>query len=229
VDFGVRFERRPASPAACVDATSHLFWVRRFAEGWAERLGKDPRPHREQWERLGLFIRERLFCEETGWFHDAWSLGDPLNRPLAFEGLWPLAVGAASKEQAARALKGALLNPKVFNTPHPVATVAVSDPFFELRMWRGPAWNSMTLWAAEACLKYGRPDGARVLMEKALDRTAAEFERTGTIWEFYHPFGGAPESLQRKPQTEFNRPCREYLGHNPLHAMARIYAQCEEA
>ena len=56
-----------------------------------------------------------------------------------------------------------------------------------------------------------------------LDASAAQFERTGTIWEFYDPHGGHPEALQRKPHTPFNAPCRDYLGHNPLIAMARLY------
>ena len=93
-----------------------------------------------------------------------------------------------------------LLNPKEFFAPHPIATVALSDPKFELRMWRGPAWNCMTYWAARGCLRYGRPDAARRLLEAALDATAIQFGRTGTIWEFYHPQVGDQESLFRKPQ-----------------------------
>ena len=65
--------------------------------------------------------------------------------------------------------------------------MALSDPKFELRMWRGPAWNCMTYWAARGCLRYDRADAARKLLEAALDATATQFERTGTIWEFYHP------------------------------------------
>ncbi len=60
-------------------------------------------------------------------------------------------------------------------------------------------------------------------MQKALDDSAIQFTRTGTIWEFYHPDGGRPEDVQRKPHTAFNRPCQDYLGHNPLIAMATLY------
>ena len=35
------------------------------------------------------------------------------------------------------------------------------------------------------------------------------------------------KDLQRKPDTEFNRPCSDYLGHNPLLAMARLYEQAK--
>ena len=114
---------------------------------------------------------------------------------------------------------------------HPISTVGVEDPLFELRMWRGPAWNSMTYWAARGCLGYEHALGslsvnaAHALLEPALDNSAAQFDRTGTVWEFYHPHGGRPEDVQRKPHTPYNQPCRDYLGHNPLIAMARLWDQ----
>lgn len=90
-------------------------------------------------------------------------------------------------------------------------------------MWRGPAWNSMTYWVSRACINYGREDAAKILLEKALDQSAKQFKKTGTVWEFYHPLGGEQTELKRKPQTEKNDPCKDYLGHNPLIAMARMY------
>jgi putative isomerase len=137
--------------------------------------------------------------------------------------MWPFVVGAATAEQARRVIDENLLNPRRFFSTHPVSTVGVEDPLFELRMWRGPTWNSMTYWAARGCIHYGRMDAARLLVEKALDASAAQFARTGTVWEFYHPLCGNPETMQRKPQTPFNAPCRDYLGHNPLIAMARLW------
>ena len=72
-------------------------------------------------------------------------------------------------------------------------------------------------------MHYNRQDAAIRLIERALDATAEQFAVTGTIWEFYHPFGGAPTELQPKPHTDYNTPCKEYLGHNQLLAMARLY------
>ncbi len=90
-------------------------------------------------------------------------------------------------------------------------------------MWRGPSWNSMTYWVARACVDYGRVDAAKILLEKALDQSAKQFDLTGTIWEFYHPLGGNPMDVERKPHSKYNTPCKDYLGHNPLIAMARLY------
>ena len=224
MDHSIRFLKCPPVPAGCVDACSHVYLCLVLAAAWAQRLGEDHGRYERAREDLGRYIQQHLFCEETAWFHDSWTVADPSQRHLSFEGMWPMVVGAATPDQADAALRKNLLNPERFNTPHPIATVARCDPAFELRMWRGPAWNCMTLWAAEACLRYGRPDGARELLEKALDCTAAQFARTGTVFEFYHPLGGNPEDVVRKPGRAIKGPCRDYLGHNPLHAMARVWA-----
>ena len=227
VDEGIRFLEAQTGPFACVDATSHVFALYTYAQRWAQALGEDSSDYEGAADTLKAFIQDDLFVEETGYFHDIWAVQDPALRCFAFEGMWPMVVGAATPEQARRVIEENLLNPKRFYTEHPLATVSVDDPRFELRMWRGPAWNSMTYWAARGCMNYGEFASAAALLERALDDSAVQFERTGTIWEFYHPHGGRPEDVQRKPATEFNTPCRDYLGHNPLLAMALLYDQAK--
>jgi glycogen debranching enzyme len=224
IDEGVRFDNVASmGNGACVDATAHVFWAYQHAADWATLVGQDSEPYARKAAGLRRFIQERLFDDETGFFHDAWAVGRPEQRPLAFEGMFPVVVGAASPEQAARVIDENLLSRKRFFTKHPITTVALNDPLFEMRMWRGPAWNSMTYWAARGCMRYGRHDAARSLLEAALDDTAEKFAATGTIWEFYHPHGGPQCELQRKPDGQYNAPCRDYLGHNPVMAMARLW------
>jgi len=225
VDEGVRFDRSPSGRLACVDATSHLYWLYEYAYRWSEQLGKEEPSYLQRAEALAAFIQESLYDERAGFFYDSWSVDRPKTRAEAFEGIWPVVVGAASPEQANRTIDGYLLNERKLFTAHPLATVAASDPAFELRMWRGPAWNSMTYWAARGCILYGRGDAAVRLLERALDASARQYEETGTVWEYYHPHGGSPLELKRKPHTEYNTPCRDYLGHNPLIAMARLWEE----
>jgi hypothetical protein len=225
VDEGIRFLNTQPGRFACVDATSHVFAMYVNASRWGQALGEESAEYADRAEALKSFIQEQLFVEDTDFFHDIWAVRDPSLRCFAYEGLWPLVVGAATPEQAHRVIRNNLMNPERFFGEHPIATVALDDPRFELRLWRGSAWNSMTYWAARGCMNYGACDAAALLLERALDDSAVQFERTGTIWEYYHPQGGKPEDLERKPDTEFNRPCRDYLGHNPLLAMARLYEQ----
>lgn len=228
VDEGIRFLEIQTGPFACVDATSHVFIMYACAARWGRALAEAASEYEEKADALQTFIRQNLFVEDTGFFHDSWAIDAPSRRCICFEGLWPVIVGAATPEQAHRVIRENLMNPQKLLCEHPVATVALDDPRFELRMWRGPAWNSMTYWAARGCMIYCAHHDAVVLLERALDGSAAQFERTGTVWEFYHPRGGRPEDVQRKPHTEFNRPCRDYLGHNPLLAMARLYEQAND-
>jgi len=223
IDEGVRFDQAQPGPYACVDATSHLYALYQAAAEWSGILGYDPAPYDRQAAQLRVYIQDELYDPGSGFFYDIWAIQAPAARHLCFEGMWPVVVGAATADQARRVINEHLLNPDRFFTAHPICTVAHTDPGFELRMWRGPTWNSMTYWAARGCLRYGRPDAARTLVERALDASSVQFERTGTIWEFYHPHGGAPRDLERKPHTQYNTPCPDYLGHNPLIAMARTY------
>lgn len=223
VDEGVRFFKAQPGPYACVDATSHVYCMYEHAAAWAKVVGQDGREFQRKADELREFVRTRLWDDDTGWFYDIWAVDSPENRHTAFEGMFPVVMGLATPEQARRAIDENLLNPRRFFAPHPISTVGVEDPLFELRMWRGPAWNSMTYWAARGCLRYRRPDAACKLLEAALDASARTFDKTGTVWEFYNSLGGKPEEMQRKPHTPYNQPCRDYLGHNPLIAMARLW------
>ena len=199
-------------------------------------LAPDPTVFETRADHLRTFMQTALWSERDGFFYDSWVLAEHPDGPKeswhgslapgrshSIEGMWPMVVGAATRAQADRVIDRWLMNEDRFFTPHPLATVAVTDPKFENRMWRGPVWNSMTYWAARGALRYDRRSDARRLLAAALDDSAAQFDRTGVIWEFYSPSGGHPEDLKRKPQTKRNEPFPDYLGHNPLLAMARLY------
>ena len=222
MDEGVRFDEVQPGPYACVDCTSHVYWMYEHAARWSRAVGSNPDLYLQRAEELGSFIRNRLFDPATGFFYDIWSVEDPRSRRVSFEGMWPVVVGAAAEEQAVRVIDEYLLNPCRFFAYHPITSVAMDDPGFELRCWRGPSWNSMTYWAAIGCMRYGRADAAEILLEKALDATAEQCAATGKIWEFYHPFGGSPTAVKRKIKIG-NQPCSDYISHNPLFAMVLLW------
>ena len=223
IDQGVRFDIDGLGRWACIDATSHVYFLYHTAADWSEKLGFPADWAKKRESELQAFIRDSLYAEDDGFFYDSWAVKNDSLRHLAFEAMWPLVVGAATVEQANRFIDEYLLDTTCFLTAHPISTVGKRDTEFKLRMWRGPAWNSMTYWAAVGCINYGRKDAARKILEMALDDSAIQFKRTGTVWEFYHPLGGKPEDVARKPKKQPNMPCRDYLGHNPLIAMARLY------
>jgi putative isomerase len=223
VDEGVRFDETDLGRWACIDATCHVYKMYEYAEKWSGELGLDTSFFAKRRDELKTFIQDSLYVSSEKIFYDIWAVNDPSKRHIVFENLWPLMTGSATNQQADALIDNYILDSAHFFTPHPISTVSVSDPKFELRLWRGCSWNSMTYWVARGCASYGRNDAALKILERALDMTSAQFNKTGTIWEFYHPFGGDQQSLLRKPQTEFNVPSKDYLGHNPLLAMAKLY------
>ena len=222
VDEGVRFDEVQTGPFACVDCTSHVYWMCEHAERWARMLRKNPEPYAKRTEELRSFIRDRLYEPDSGFFYDIWAVEAPALRRVSFEGMWPVVVGVATEDQATSVIDPYLMNPRRFFAYHPITSVAMDDPGFELRCWRGPAWNSMTYWAAVGCMRYNRPDAARALLEHALDATAEQCDKTGKIWEFYHPHGGSPTDVKRKIKIG-NQPCSDYISHNPLFAMVLLW------
>ena len=154
MDEGVRFDEVQPGPYACVDCTSHVYWMYEHAARWSRAVGSNPDLYLQRAEELGSFIRNRLFDPATGFFYDTWTVDEPRLRRVSFEGMWPIVVGAAAEEQAVRVIDEYLLNPCRFFAYHPITSVAMDDPGFELRCWRGPSWNSMTYWAAIGCMRY---------------------------------------------------------------------------
>ncbi len=230
IDEGARFIGDFDADSAFIDASCQMLWLYDTAAAWKTRLGMDAASESAKAVELRQWIQNNLYNDRTGFFHDEWHIADPEAGGWGFDGIWALVTGAASPDQAARVIDENLLNVDRFLTVHPLPSVKVGDPLFELRMWRGPTWNSMTYFAAHGCVRYGRPDAAAVLLERAMDGTLRQFERTGKIWEFYDPFGGPAETLERKPENAPGfGPSPDYLGHNPLLAMARLWQQCVKA
>ncbi len=223
IDEGVRFDEPGLGAWACVDATLHVYMMYEYAEKWSRMLHVKPDLFKRRKEELKSFINDSLYNPDDGMYYDSWAIRDTTLKHTVIENFWPLIAGAIDKDRADLLIDNYLLSESHFLTPHPVPSVSVSDPKFELRMWRGPSWNSITYWIALGCVKYNRTDAAKLILERALDKTAEQFEKTGTIWEFYHPYCGEQKEVKRKPHTSFNTPCIDYLGHNPLLAMAALY------
>jgi len=223
IDEGVRFDEPGLGAWACIDATSHVYMMYEYAEKWSKLLKLNCFHFTERKRELKSFINDSLYSVSDSMYYDVWAIKNKAMRHLVIENFWPLIAGIADKSVADCLIDRYLLDKSCFFTCHPVPSVSISDPKFELRMWRGPTWNSMTYWIARGCVKYGRIYAAKLILEKALDKTAEQYKKTGTIWEFYNPFDGDQNLLTRKPGTSCTTPCRDYLGHNPLVAMAALY------
>ena len=205
----------------CIDATCHLRLLYDAAARWSAQLGRDAAEFIQKREELDSIVQTHFYAEETGFFHDAFLLERDF-KYRTLNGVWALTCGAASPEQAHRVIEESLLNPERFFTEHPLPFVAVNEPFFELKMWRGASWNSLTYMAVLGCLRFGRKDAAVKIAERALHWSQVYYNKTGAVWEFYHPQAKSSPSAMARKRAPWLLPCREYLGHNPLFALARV-------
>lgn len=214
---------------ACVDATSHLFMLYDIASLMAQELDEDPEEFSMKRNNLQDFIQNELYCPKRKLFCDQWYFRSHLDEspiyPENFESFWPLIAGAASNEQAHSLIHEYLVNTQIFLTPHPTPSLSPNDPQFCLKGWQGPVRNAQTYWAARGCWRYRNRDAAKILLEMALDATAHQFDRSGNIWECYHPFLGHPQELIRSEHPLIEPPSSHHLGNNPLLAMAHLWKQ----
>ena len=223
VDQGVRFDKRTKEPSACIDATSYAYLLADFVARRSAELGEKNEKAQKLAEEIKTFTNEKLYDKETRWYYDECRMADK-KIPESLEGFWPLVVGIADGEKA-EGVVSHLMNPNEFFTEHPFAMVSPQSPKFEKRMWRGPAWNSMTAWGLWGLVRYGYKRQALEVIEKALDATAKVYKETGKIWEFYDSLGGSPYNVQRKPQNNghINNPSRDYVGHATMIFMAHVW------
>lgn len=89
----------------------------------------------------------------------------------------------------------ALEDPKKFNTPYPVPTVAVSNSQFDasstLPIWRGPTWINTNWFLIRGLLRNNAAGSARHIADKTIEM----IEKNG-FREFYQPFTGMGMSVE---------------------------------
>lgn len=210
---------RNAKPFACVDLCAQMGMYYDSLADMAESLGRgeDASRWRASSQRLAEAVRTMLWHDEDGLFYDRRPEGGRWVRVKTVACFWPMVAGQATAEQARRLAEHAA-DADEFSTRVPVPSVAANDPAFGLDCWRGPTWLSQTYWIVRGLSRYGFKGLADRIATSALDGAAQAFAEYGTVFEFLHPHGGPNSDLGRKGKS--TGPCRDYLGHNPIHALA---------
>ncbi len=80
-----------------------------------------------------------------------------------------------------------LVDPNLFWTTYPLATVAINDPKFDpMQMWRGPSWMNINYLVVEALNRIGKTDLATELRRDTLETIMQQRD----IYEYYNPLTG---------------------------------------
>ena len=167
---------------------------------FARQLGKADIQARFQrhHERLNQLIEKCFWNEEMGFYTDFEIYGRRQTKVSAVSGFLPLLCGAASPEHAAK-LAEHTRNPNTYGTYYPLPSVSVSDPAFELDMWRGPVWHIFNYHAAEGLDRYGYHLEADHIRRRTVEAAVRYYKEFAAFYEFYDPFGKiAPGLINRK-------------------------------
>lgn len=123
----------------------------------------------------------RLWDEQRGYF--VALRGDEVVPVFTPFNLLPLWTGRLPQHIVDRLLAH-LVDPSLFWTDWPLATVARTDPKFDpMQMWRGPTWANINYLFVEALFCVKQPALARTLRRKTLDLIMQHAD----IYEYYHP------------------------------------------
>lgn len=151
---------------------------------------------------LSQRIRSSLWSSDDNFFYDLGAKGlIKVKTPAAFLTLF---AEVADKNQAKELIQH-LTNEGEFWTPYPVPTVAIDEPKFSLKYWRGPVWVNINYLVYLGLKMYGFNDLASELSDRTIRMVADVYDKKRCFCEFYNPF--APTYIEGfsppKPEKNF--------------------------
>lgn len=139
-----------------------------------------------------------LWCEDDGMFYNVnRETGDWYKR-VSYSCFVPLYAAIPSDEQAARMVRGYLLNGDHMLSPSGIRTLSKQDPDYNnvnmiapFSNWQGPVWPIATYIYCIGLQKYGYDEAVRIISYNMGKRLIQDYEEYGSLHECYHAETGA--------------------------------------
>ncbi|MBQ7044930.1 MAG: alpha,alpha-trehalase [Clostridia bacterium] len=139
---------------------------------------------------------QTLWCEEKGIFTDYNPSTNEYSNYVSAASLYPMFVGLATKEQAAKTVKQL----KKLEFEYGVSAGEANPPW-DCCQWDYPhIWPPMQFIAYKALAGYGYIEDAERIAKKYVRLIEENFEKTGNLWEKYDCITGAT------PNTDYDAP-----------------------
>ncbi|MEN6409297.1 MAG: trehalase family glycosidase [Anaerolineaceae bacterium] len=175
-------------PVTSPDLNTYLYLQMECLSRIANELGEktDAALWKERCETLLQRMNQILWDEQAGLYW-AYHQGHPIRVPTPFS-LFPLLTGRLEPDKAQR-LVDHMIDPNVFWTRYPIATVAANNPTYNPnQMWRGPTWVNINYLLIEGLDRSGYSALADELRHRTLDLLMQQPD----IYEYYDPETGKP-------------------------------------
>ncbi len=206
MDNQPRFPERPAAKTGWPERLTyhgHAVWIDACLQQilsadlllrMADTLGRleEVADLREERERLSRTVNERLWNEETAFYHDELVDGT-LSDVRTVGAYWALIAGAVPQERIP-AFVAHLEDPRRFKRPHRVPSLSADHPEYRADggYWLGGVWPPTNYMILRGLDRSGYHDLAHEISREDLDHVVRVFEETGTLWENYAPEKAEP-------------------------------------
>ena len=140
--------------------------------------------------RVRRALEEKCWDDRAGVFWDLAGWDEVPAKTLTFSSLFPMIIEDLDPSKAKRLIDEHLLNEREFWLPHPIPSVAATEPSFDPgwrtnTTWRGPTWVNVNWYLYHGLRAHGRGDVTRDFAERTVRMLAK-----GGIREFYDPRTG---------------------------------------
>jgi mannosyl-oligosaccharide glucosidase len=200
-DLETTYSKPLENSLVCVDLSAMMCLFAKNISEIAERIGrleylKIARLYKLKAKKIEDKINEFLWCKEDKFYYDRFLNGkfNKVKTPLS---CFVLLAKAAPRERARNMVKQ-IMDPDIFFTPFPVATLEKKHPSFSLDYWRGPVWINTNYVVIKSLINYGYKKEAKIIADKTVKGVYKEFVRTGYLWECYNQLGGSVEEVCHK-------------------------------
>jgi hypothetical protein len=121
-----------------------------------------------------------------------------IQRLGGWSGFLAMWAGIATPEQARRMVAEHLENPKTFGAAYGVRSLSKMEKMYGLYVsgnpsnWHGPVWGISNYAVYQGLRKYGFDAQARDMAARTIELFGRDYEKTGTLHEYYNPDTGEP-------------------------------------
>lgn len=220
-DNSPRWDFTELGPFPCIDLNCQiLLYLEKLIF-----LASDLKIHEEENKLKVLYdelkkVMLRYFWDEiTGIFCDYELTG--INAKKTTASFWSLISGLALNDDIDRMVP-LLQNSSEFDAPWGLTAVSISEPGFELDLWRGCLFPSEVFWVCTGLQRYNLDDVAKTIAKKCLENIYKVYKSTGKFWEFYNPIDGDISKLKRKKLN--HGPFPDCPGSVPVISLEKIVA-----
>ena len=186
-----------------IDFSCYMANEMRHMEKLAHILGlpDDAEKYASLFALISERINKELYDEEDGRYYDRELESGKFRKVSTPAGLLPLFAGVCPHDRAER-LVADICNPDTFNTPMPVPTVALNDPYHSNDYWRGTVWINYNYMVVCGLREYGFIEAAEHIADATMATVAQWYMREGCIFEIYDPQNIlCPSELERKGKS----------------------------